>query len=130
MCEETSSKYKCRHWSTVSRESAPNATNFDSPLTTVSGARASWFLTISQTLFSVSGLACLKKLCSSFMAVFSFRLRIKKSVFSLKLRKLHVWWMRCACTNYLPISNYILSASSNKRWNWQSIRIEQWTNGA
>ena len=50
---------------TVSRESAPSVANFDSPVTSESAGSASCFLTMSHTLFTVSGLACsaLEYLC-------------------------------------------------------------------
>ena len=43
---------------TVSRESAPRAENLESGVSWVSSGNASWFLTISQTFRTVSGLAC------------------------------------------------------------------------
>lgn len=45
---------------TVSRESAPSAANLDSPVTAESSGSANCFLTISDTFFTVSGLAWTK----------------------------------------------------------------------
>lgn len=47
-----------KYWGTVSRESAPRAENFDSPVTAEPSGKASCFFTISHTFSTVSGLAC------------------------------------------------------------------------
>lgn len=47
---------------TVSRESAPSEENLDSPVTAESSGSASCFLTMEQTLSTVSGLACVDEI--------------------------------------------------------------------
>lgn len=65
---------------TVSSESAPSSENLDSPQTSVWSGRASCFFTISQTLSTVSFLACHNPKFEMSLCLQYKRIYIQKSV--------------------------------------------------